>query len=721
MIGDLTTHLWQSTLFALAAGVLTLAFRNNRAKVRYGLWLSASLKFFVPFGWLVRLGSRLGWAPVAHGIAAPQVSFAMERIAQPFAEPLPLASPGPVPVNWTQIAIAGLWVCGCAAIALLRLRQWRQVRAAVRASTPLDIPAAVQVRSSPALLEPGVVGLFRPVLLLPEGIPERLTAAQLEAVLAHELWHVRRRDNLFSALHMVVEGIFWFHPLVWWIGARLVEERERACDEGVLSLGNEPRTYADAILTVCKLYVESPLVCVSGVTGANLKRRIEAILTNRTGEGLNRARKFLLAAAGMAALAGPVAIGVLIGVGHAPAIHAQSPAADPPAQTAHAALASPQDAPPAQAAATPTAADKLYQNRRLMALLFDLDTMTSDEQSRARQSATDFVHRMQPADLVALMAASQGGVSVVEDFTGDQAALASEIGKLSGGDGSSPGEAFRLTRLETAVRLLAPLSGKKALIYFSTGIEQAKAYEPAQLQEVIDAAVRANVAFYPMDANGVVSQPGPQVARPPAEPSAPAGLSQEEYDRRRAYAQANFGSASSAKGRTYIRYGPPDQIEDRGSAPDSPQIWRYNYLENFHSNVEFEFSKGNRANGVRINWPPPSATFTGTPGAGANGAAGLPGRHASMATYPAGEVQTLSVPLDSLTGEVDITARIQMLPTPGMGAGAGMRALVSVDSNPSGVYQANFLLQAGSYVCTLKVTEQATGQTYAETIDFEVK
>ena len=88
-----------------------------------------------------------------------------------------------------------------------------------------------------------------------------------------------------------MEAVFWFHPLVWWIGARLVEERERACDEGVLTLGNEPRTYADAILSVCKLYVESPLVCVSGVTGADLKKRIEAIMMNRIGQGLTRAKR----------------------------------------------------------------------------------------------------------------------------------------------------------------------------------------------------------------------------------------------------------------------------------------------------------------------------------------------------------------------------------------------------------------------------------------------
>ena len=182
------------------------------------------------------------------------------------------------------------------AIALIRLRLWLRIQAAVRASTPLQIPAAVEIRSCPDLLEPGVVGLWQPIVLLPEGIVERLTPSQLEAVLAHELWHVRRRDNLFASMHMIVEAVFWFHPLVWWIGARLVEERERACDEGVLSLGSEPRTYADAILNVCKLYVESPLECVAGVTGANLKRRIEAIMTNCTGQGLNRARKLLLAA-----------------------------------------------------------------------------------------------------------------------------------------------------------------------------------------------------------------------------------------------------------------------------------------------------------------------------------------------------------------------------------------------------------------------------------------
>jgi uncharacterized protein (TIGR03435 family) len=171
-----------------------------------------------------------------------------------------------------------------------------------------------------------VVGFLRPILLLPAGIAERLTPAQLEAVLAHELCHVRRRDNLFAAIHMFVEVTFWFHPLVWWIGARLIEERERACDEDVLRLGSEPQIYAQGILNVCKMYLESPLMCVSGVTGSDLKKRIEAILTNRIALRLTYAKKITLAVACMAALAMPVVIGIL----NAPLIRAQTPSAPPP-------------------------------------------------------------------------------------------------------------------------------------------------------------------------------------------------------------------------------------------------------------------------------------------------------------------------------------------------------------------------------------------------------
>src|SRR5580698_211338 len=115
MIGELTTHLCQSTLFAVAAGLLTLAFRRNRAKVRFWLWLSASLKFFVPFTLLMNLGSHIEWAPAAQQIATqittPAVSVAAEFVAEPFPVTFaPAAHRGTDRrTDWTLVAIIALW------------------------------------------------------------------------------------------------------------------------------------------------------------------------------------------------------------------------------------------------------------------------------------------------------------------------------------------------------------------------------------------------------------------------------------------------------------------------------------------------------------------------------------------------------------------------------------------------------------------------------------
>jgi uncharacterized protein (TIGR03435 family) len=121
--------------------------------------------------------------------------------------------------------------------------------------------------------------------------------------------HVRRRDNLTAFIHMLVEAIFWFHPLVWWVGRRLEEERERACDEEVMLLCTEPHVYAESILKVCKFCSESPLACVSGITGADLKKRIVKIMTESMVRKLDFGRKLLLLAVGLAAIAVPVMLG----------------------------------------------------------------------------------------------------------------------------------------------------------------------------------------------------------------------------------------------------------------------------------------------------------------------------------------------------------------------------------------------------------------------------
>jgi len=315
MIGEIVNHLWQSTVFAAAAALLTLAFRKNRAQVRYWVWLSASVKFLVPFALLIGLGNRL-WdslpaARIVRNIAAPSVSQAMAQIGEPFSESF-ANSPSAAghATHWIPIAILGVWGCGFLAIVMVRFRGWLRVRAAVIASRPADIASTVAVRSTPGLLEPGVVGILRPALLLPEGIEARLGPEQMAAVIKHEECHVQRRDNLTAAIHMIVEAVFWFHPVVWWIGTKLVEERERACDEAVLSLGSVPRVYVEGILNVCKTYLESPLSCMSGVTGSDLKKRVFLIMAGNDARRLNFSRKLLLAVAGFAALTMPLVFGV---------------------------------------------------------------------------------------------------------------------------------------------------------------------------------------------------------------------------------------------------------------------------------------------------------------------------------------------------------------------------------------------------------------------------
>ena len=309
-LSPLANHLWQSTLFAAVAWPLTLALRKNRASVRYWIWLAASVKFLIPFSLLVIAGAQLGWRTPSV-TAPPQISFAIGEISQPFAAPVLTRLPAvPVPVqNSLTVILFGVWVCGIAIGVIFWLRSWRQIRAILGAAAPLGLNLPIPVMSSPARMGPGVVGVLKPIMLLPEGITERLTPAQLDAILAHELHHVQRQDNLTAAMHMLVETIFWFHPLVWWIRARLMKERERACDEGVLLLGNEPQVYAESILKVCEFYLASPLACAAGVTGGELKKRIEGIMANRFMRELNFRKKVLLAVVATVVVAGPIAVG----------------------------------------------------------------------------------------------------------------------------------------------------------------------------------------------------------------------------------------------------------------------------------------------------------------------------------------------------------------------------------------------------------------------------
>lgn len=305
MIAALLDHLWQSTLFTGVIALLVPLLRANRAAIRYGMWLTASVKFLLPFSLLASLGARLP-APVQSVLPAPALN-AIQPAAAPFAHVAPALSTHHISFG---MLLACAWALGLALLLMVWLTRWLRLRSAMQGAADLPLALPVPVRAVASWLEPGLVGIFRPVILMPRGIGEKLAAAEMDAILAHELCHLRRRDNLTAAIHMLVEALFWFHPLVWWIGRRLVEEREMACDESVLAGGNAPRAYAEGILKVCRFYIQSPLACASGVSGADLQTRIRAIMVNRTAADLESHKGLLLAFAALTAIALPLASGM---------------------------------------------------------------------------------------------------------------------------------------------------------------------------------------------------------------------------------------------------------------------------------------------------------------------------------------------------------------------------------------------------------------------------
>ena len=288
-MNEVFNHLWQSTVFASAVALACAALRRNSPRVRYWLWLSASLKFLIPFSLLVSTGAKLKMppdTPSLHAVTVQQISTYFAPVA---------SAPARATHQW-PLMLAAIWLTGSLFLLVRWFRNWRRMKVAAREGRTL---------------EPGVFGIFRPVLLLPEGLADSLTEEQLQAVLAHESRHIECHDNLTAALHMIVELLFWFHPVVWWIGARLMDERERDCDEAVLRQGSQPEAYARGIVQVCKAYVESPLACASGITGSDLKKRIREIMTWRGSLPVTLRAKAMLAVAALAAVFVPFMIGIL--------------------------------------------------------------------------------------------------------------------------------------------------------------------------------------------------------------------------------------------------------------------------------------------------------------------------------------------------------------------------------------------------------------------------
>jgi uncharacterized protein (TIGR03435 family) len=315
-------HLWQSTLFVAVVWGLTLALKRNAARVRYGLWLAASMKFLVPCSLLMGLGGLLPKSQMAD--AAMPLYPAMDLVGMPFVG-MRIAKQQQVGWHewgglWLPVLLMAVWLCGLVTVVAIWFLRWRRVAEVLRRAEVVksgrewealwraDGDKKVRLVKTRSLMEPGVFGVLRPRLMWPVGLSERLQDDHIEAIVAHEMMHVRRMDNLTAMLHMVVTAVFWFHPVLWWMERRMVEERERACDEGVVAMGGRPGVYAEGLLKAVRFCVESPLACVAGISGADLNRRVKAIMTMRL-DRLSALQKVMLAVVGVGIVGGPVVFG----------------------------------------------------------------------------------------------------------------------------------------------------------------------------------------------------------------------------------------------------------------------------------------------------------------------------------------------------------------------------------------------------------------------------
>lgn len=313
----LLNHLWQSTAFAAGAALLGLALRGYRPAVRFGIWSAASLKFLLPLALLAEIGGLArGMGGAAGAAPAQDASWqALQRFGTALAAPagniVSAGSTAQHGANAWVLPLIALWLCGVAAVLAVWLREWLRMRALVRGASPLDLGLPVRTLASPARVELGVFGVLRPTLLVPDSLPRSLSPEQMRAVLAHEMCHLRRRDNLWAALQTLVQAIFWFHPLVWWLGGRMLRDRELACDEAALRQCARADEYAAGLLTVCKLYAKAPVACMAGVSGSDLKARVLVIANRAFGRTLGPRMRWALVLCAALAIAVPLAAGAL--------------------------------------------------------------------------------------------------------------------------------------------------------------------------------------------------------------------------------------------------------------------------------------------------------------------------------------------------------------------------------------------------------------------------
>lgn len=328
--------LWQFAAIALVAGLVVWMLRRSTSTTRYAVWVIA-------LGWAVT-APGVTWMvlPLEEPAVAAAIPQADDLAIFPVpAEPVAEAPPLPadvtlvgdvVPVNavvseplqvaavpitetisrptWSETLTAILhpwmaWIVAgwCAGVGLCSLRPllgwhtlWRlrtvgvapvsdDIRTALRrVSDRLRLRQTVQVLQSTLSQVPVVVGYLRPVILLPVSLLTNMPPSQLEAILAHELAHIRRHDFIVNLLQTLVETLFFYHPAVWWLSRQIRVEREHCCDDLVVAALDNRVEYGRALLAIEELRGERTLLVLGAHDGSLLSRirRIVGFHADRT-------------------------------------------------------------------------------------------------------------------------------------------------------------------------------------------------------------------------------------------------------------------------------------------------------------------------------------------------------------------------------------------------------------------------------------------------------
>ncbi|MCK4564079.1 MAG: M56 family metallopeptidase, partial [Verrucomicrobia bacterium] len=326
------------SLLLIAAGLLCLLFRRGSAAQRHMAWslamVGAILIPLVVFAFPQWKLPVLPEPPIAKSwIQIPVASDTPPAVEQPYAivetapvvdsKPLPAlqSEPKKRPAPSTGAILTGLWgLGGCMVLLSMGIglfavgRMVGKARPAdpawmqrlLRLRKRLGIARPVELLETKGPSMPIAVGLLKHRIMLPESGRD-WPAKEQEAVLAHELAHIKRRDCLLHFISTIALALHWFNPLFWYAMRRMRLEREHACDDHVLGVGAEPTAYADQLLTIARtMPCRIPLLGVA-ITMARknaLEGRLLAILDsarNRKALGLRTIAVALLLLAGIAA------------------------------------------------------------------------------------------------------------------------------------------------------------------------------------------------------------------------------------------------------------------------------------------------------------------------------------------------------------------------------------------------------------------------------------